>query len=167
MEYINNPQALTPFLIATLIKLIIMVLFCRTQVKTLELIEPENRAVQPWLIWLLIIFESILSFFVVIGMSRSIANELKSRNFEEENSPALIPGIVYAILGLISFIILGLEMNGIKIPATFAPLVAVIGFSQIFFMVQYWSKVTWYKKILQSDDEGDYSVIDKNREEEE
>ncbi|WP_207536344.1 hypothetical protein [Desertivirga arenae] len=166
MEYINNPQALTPFLIATLIKLVIMVLFCRTQVRTLELIEPENRTVQPWLVWSLIILESILSFFVVIGMSRSIANELKSRNFEEEANPALTPGLLYAALGLISFIILGLEINGMKVPSSYAPVVAVIGFSQIFFMVQYWSKVTWYKKILENDDQENYGVEDKNRDEE-
>ena len=167
MEYLNNPQALLPFGIAALIKLTILILFCRTQVKTLSLIEPENKTIQPWLIWLLVIFENILSFFVVIGMSKSISNELRSRNFEEEKNSALTPGLLYAVLGLVSFLILALEFNGVTIPSSLTALIAVIGFSQIFFMVQYWTKIAWYKKILENDDFENSGNQDQEQEEQE
>ncbi|WP_256010895.1 hypothetical protein [Desertivirga xinjiangensis] len=82
-------------------------------------------------------------------MSRSIANELRSRDFEEEERPAFASGITFAILSLVALVSML-----VPVPSSFAAVVGVIGFSQIFFFVQYWMKINWYKRVLQNDEEG-------------
>ena len=147
-----NPQDLLPLGIAAIVNIVITILFCRSLIKTLSFIRSENKTIQPAIIWLLIVpvINYIVNFIVVFGMSKSIAEELKSRDFEEEERPAFSSGLAFAILSLAS-----LAVVLFPIPSSLTVLVAVVGFSQIFFFVQYWMKIIWYKNILEKDETGD------------
>src|SRR5690606_827670 len=106
---------------------------------------------KPLTLWLLLIpgLIYIINFIVVDGMSKSIANELSSRNFEEDERPTYVAGLTFAILSLASL------AGCLPIPSSFLALVSVIGFSQIFFFVRYWMKINWYRNVLQSDENGE------------
>ncbi len=151
MQMPTDPQNLLTLGLAALVNILITIMFCRSLIKALSYVSPENKALQSSSIWLLLIpvINCIINFIVVFGMSRSIANELRSRDFEEEERPAFASGITFAILSLVALVSML-----VPVPSSFAAVVGVIGFSQIFFFVQYWMKINWYKRVLQNDEEG-------------
>lgn len=145
-----NPQDLSALGLAALINILILVFFCKSLIKALSYISPENKKVVSSTVWLLLVpgLNLIINFIVVFGMSKSIANELERRDFEvTRRRPTFDYGIIYAILSLGPLIAL------FPIPEKYAVAVTVISFSQIFFFVQYWMKINWYKSVLQNDDE--------------
>jgi len=144
-----NPQDLSALGFAALINILILVFFCKSLIKTLSYIQPGNKALSASTIWFILVpgINLIVNFIVVFGMSKSIAKELESRDFEAIKRPTFDYGILYAILSLGPLVAL------FPIPEEYTVAVAVISFSQIFFFVQYWMKVNWYKAVLQNDDE--------------
>ena len=136
--------------ISALINILIIVLFCRSLVKTLAFIAPENRQIQPSSIWLLLIpvFNYIMNFIVVFGMSKSIANELKNREFEEVKRPAFVPGIISAILALLPIAVLFTT-----IPKKYMDIIGIFALLQMVFFIQYWMKINWYRQVLKKDTE--------------
>jgi hypothetical protein len=136
----------------------ITVLFCRSLVKALEYVSPENRAIQPTVIWLLLIpvVTYVVNFIVVFGMSKSIANELESREFEDVKKPAFTLGIASASLALILVV---LQMGLFFVPAVkkYIDFIGILSLIQMIVFIQYWMKINWYKQILQRDSEGNES----------
>jgi len=155
MEPTIDPNQIQHLGIAVLITYTIIFLFCRSLVKALSYVDEENRAISPFVIWLLLvpILNYLVNFLVVFGLSKSISNELASRDFEEERRPTFLPGILFATASLVIVLVVLLEYFGVHLPATLLPVFGVIAFSQIFFFVQYWMKVIWYKNILKNDEE--------------
>ena len=151
MQMAISPQDILTLGIAALINILITIMFCKSLTKTLSYVDPENKAIQPVMIWMLLIpgLNYLLNFFVVFGMTKSIYNELESRNFEEVNRPAFTSGIIFATLSLLAAITLF-----VPIPKSLAVAAGVVGFAQIFFFIQYWMKINWYKAILKQDEEG-------------
>lgn len=150
MLHFDNTQDLIKIIFSFLVHFGVPVLISYTLVKTLSLVNSKNREISNWLIWLNIILEPVVSFFVVRGVSKSIAKELLDRHFEDEKNPALIPGLAYAALALSSYVGFFLVFNDM-VPSYAGQIVALIYFSKIFFMVQFWSKITWYKRVLEED----------------
>lgn len=86
------------------------VLFLLTQQRTIKLIQPHNRRLQPGEVFLQLVplFGMIWQFFVVIRLSDSIRNELGERTFsfeemrmgqnEQGKRPTYRIGITYCIL---------------------------------------------------------------------
>lgn len=147
----TNPQDSLTMALAFLVSTLITSLFCRSLINTLSHVSDENKTLNPAKIWLLLIplVNFVMNFIIVFGMSRSIANELRSRDFEEEERPAFGSGITFAILSLL------IPLTAfVPLPPSFAAIIAVLAFSQIFFFVQYWMKINWYKRVLQNDEEG-------------
>ena len=99
---------------------ILAILFFQTQKNILKLIRPENRLVQPNLIYFQItpVAGQIWQFFVIIRLSKSIQNELSAMNEESilgfsdaaavdssGKRPAVWAGIAYCTLTLLFFIL--------------------------------------------------------------
>lgn len=135
----NNPEEIVTTgvviaiaLIAISISLIILIFFCLTLQNLLKAIQKENRAMEPGMVWLLLIpiLNWIWTFVVVINISKSIHAEYKSRNMEIEEKPLLNLGLVFAISGICNFI---------PYLKYIAWLVGLISF------IMYWIKANEYK----------------------
>ena len=86
------------------------ILFLLTQQRTIRLIQPRNRRIEPGEVFLQLIplFGMIWQFFVVARLSDSLRNELGERTFSFEDTPLVSPekeerptyrlGITYCIL---------------------------------------------------------------------
>ena len=146
--------------LSALITILITVLFCLSLVKTLAYVAPENRAIQPSVVWLLLVpvLNYIFSFFVVFWMSKSISNELKSRDFDEVKWPALVPGLISATLSL-----LPLAVYFIDIPEKYMDVIGFLALFQMIFFIQYWMKINWYRQIFKQDtEENAFDQADEN-----
>lgn len=100
---------LTAMLIGLAIGLIPLIFFCLTVQKALNRVSPENRAMQPGMVWLLLIplFNIVWQFLVVINLAKSLGAEFKKRNIAEEPEPGKGIGLTSCILvccGIIPFV---------------------------------------------------------------
>lgn len=135
--------------------LIPLVLFLLNQYNLLKAIRPENRLMQPGLVWLQIIpyFGFIWQFVVVTRIAGSIKKELEA---EEENSvlgmsehaaetwgqrPTLAMGLSFCILGTISVCI-----NYSHPARPLALISSLIMLAAFVCMVIYWVQLSSYKK---------------------
>jgi hypothetical protein len=132
-----------------LIGVIILVLFCRTLFRVLSLVSPENRTLEPILVYLLFIpFVSlIMNFVVVVNVSNSIRNELADQEYEVDGRPTFLRGIIYAILNILigctPYIGLSKEL--------ILPVTGGLSLLLLIFFFSYWSQVNWYRKVLSGD----------------
>lgn len=128
-------MAIVIALIAIGIGLIVIIFFCLTLQNLLKAIQKENRAMEPGMVWLLLIpvLNIVWTFIVVINISKSIQAEYKSRNMEIEDKPLFTLGLVWAISGACGFIP---YLNYI------AGIVALISF------IMYWIKANEYKNTI-------------------
>lgn len=81
--------------------------YCRSLQKVLENIQPEHRTRKPKSVWYmyLIPFNFIEDFFIVIDISNSLNNELRSnKNLEKFGDFGLTLGIGWSVAQLFSFI---------------------------------------------------------------
>lgn len=81
--------------------------YCKSLQTTLELIQPENRTRKPKSVWYmyLIPFNFIEDFFIVIDVSQSLKNEMKSNiRLNNFGDFGLTLGIGWSVAQLFSFI---------------------------------------------------------------
>jgi len=92
---------LVGMLIGFAIILVPLILFLLTLQKTLTRCAPENRAMAPGMVWLMLIplFNLVWQFFVVINVSKSLAAEFAKRGIAEEPEPGKKLGMITCILG--------------------------------------------------------------------
>lgn len=101
---------------------------------------------------------------VAFKLSSTLKNELEERDFAISNRPTFVQGILYAILALVSAIpSLWLftsaqtpqEVSKIvsEMPEEIALTIQILGIVQIILFITYWSKISWYKKVLENDEE--------------
>ena len=135
-----------------LIGLVITILFCLTLYNTLKLVKPENRKIKPLSVWLLFLpgFNLVWNFFVVVGMSLSIKNELLSRDYEVTENPGFLSGLGYSIVSCLAVI-----PYLVQVPKDWFWALGIVGILQLIFFVQFWMKVNWHKNILKDDITGD------------
>ena len=96
-------------LIALAIALIPMIFYILTLQKALNKCAPENRAMQPGMIWLLLVplVNLVWSFFVVLNMAKSLGAEFQKRSIAEEPEPGKKLGLIMCVLlccGIIPFL---------------------------------------------------------------
>jgi hypothetical protein len=118
-----------------LIELIAGIFYILTLQKALNRCAPENRAMQPGLVWLLLIpcFYLVWHFFVVINMAKSLGAKFQKRGITEEPEPGKTIGLVASVLwccGVIPF------LNYLCIPAA------------IVCWIIYWVKIAGFSKKL-------------------
>lgn len=93
-------------LVGIVILLIPMIFYLLTLQKALNRCAPENRAMQPAMVWLMLIpcFGIIWHFFVVINMAKSLAAEFQKRGLNIEPEPGKVLGLVMCGLACASII---------------------------------------------------------------
>lgn len=124
-------------LIIFAILLIPLIFYLLTLQKALNKCAPENRAMEPAMVWLMLIpcFSIIWHFFVVINMSKSLAAEFRARGIVEEPEPGKVIGLVMcglACAGIIPFI------GGL------------FGLGYLVCWIIYWVKIAGFSKKLDS-----------------
>ncbi|AQT67315.1 hypothetical protein STSP2_00458 [Anaerohalosphaera lusitana] len=116
--------------------IVVQILYLLTLAKALKKCSPANREMPPGLVWLELIpvFNLIWRFFNVINVSDSLGREFRSRNMNEEASPARTSGMLYSIFSC-----------GGVIPLIGSFLVLIL--APIFWMI-YWVRIRKYSKKL-------------------
>ncbi len=87
-------------LVVIVILLIPWIFYCLTLQKALNRCSPENRAMQPGMVWLLLIplVNLVWNFMVVLNMSKSLGAEFQKRGMAEDPQPGKTVGMTMAIL---------------------------------------------------------------------
>jgi hypothetical protein len=120
------------------ILLLPLILYLLTLQKTLNLVRPENRHMEPGLVWLALIpiFSIIWNFFIVSKVAESLRLEFKQRNIQtQEEKPGYTIGLAYCILFCCTIIpVLGL-------------LTSIAG---LVCWIIYWVKISGYKAELEA-----------------
>jgi hypothetical protein len=108
METTQNPfahgAAAVGFLVGALIVFAIMlvpaIFYLLTLQKALNRCSPENRAMAPGMVWLMLIplFNIVWHFFVVINIAKSLGAEFRQRGIAEEAEPGKQLGLIMCIL---------------------------------------------------------------------
>ena len=105
-------QIMSIVFVMVLIGLIPTIFYIITLQKTLNRCAPENRAMPPENVWLLLIpvFSMVWQFIVVGNIAKSLAAEFRQREIQtEEIEPGKSIGLAYCILNVCSIIpILGI-----------------------------------------------------------
>jgi len=93
-------------LIGFAIFLVPVIFYLLTLQKALNRCSPENRAMAPGMVWLMLIplFNLIWHFFVVINVAKSLGAEFQKRGITEEPKPGQTIGMIMCILAVCSII---------------------------------------------------------------
>jgi hypothetical protein len=104
----NNPLAtgagiagiLVIMLIVFAIALIPAIFYILTLQKALNRCSPENRAMAPGMVWLMLVplLNIVWHFFVVINVAKSLGAEFQKRGIAEEPEPGKKIGLIMCIL---------------------------------------------------------------------
>ena len=92
--------------IGFLIALIPLIFYILSLQKTLKKCAPENRAMEPGMIWLMLVplVNMVWHFFVVNNMAKSLGAEFQKRGMTEEPEPGKKLGTIMCVLMCCSLI---------------------------------------------------------------
>ncbi|MCO5050967.1 MAG: hypothetical protein M9920_01520 [Verrucomicrobiae bacterium] len=124
-------------MIGLIIFLIPLIFYLLTLQKTLNRCSPESRAMQPGLVWLLLIplFGLVWHFFIVLNMTKTLETEFRKRGLHIEAAPGKTLGLVMCILACCSII----------------PLLGFLcSLGALVCWILYWVKIAGYSKQLPS-----------------
>jgi len=123
-----------------IVALAVVSLYIFTLYKCLKLINPKNRAIKPWTVWLLLIpfFGLLWNFFVIVQTAKSLHAENRERNLQMNKiNEGRMVGIAYAgITAVCTF----LPIKEQEIPLILASI----------FWIGYWIVLRQQIKVLQS-----------------
>jgi hypothetical protein len=128
-------------LVVLIVSLVVTIFFILTLQKALNRCSPENRAMQPGMIWLLLIplFNIVWIFFVVLNMAKSLGAEFLKRGIAAEPEPGKTLGLAYAIVAASSIVISWIPCVG-----------SLAGIAIVVLWIMYWVKIAGYSKQLES-----------------
>jgi hypothetical protein len=91
------------------------IFYLLTLQKALNRCSPENRAMAPGMVWLMLIplFNIVWHFFVVINVAKSLGAEFQKRGIVEEADPGKKIGMIMCILACCGWIPLLNILTGI------------------------------------------------------
>ena len=100
---------ITVCLITIAVLLVPFIFYLLTLQKALKRCSPENRAMQPGMVWLMFIplFNLVWHFIIVGNVAQSLAAEFRKRGIAEEPAPGKTIGLTMCILhccGIIPFL---------------------------------------------------------------
>ena len=108
MDQANHPiwaglGILTLVLIIFVIMLVPKIFYLLTLQKALNRCSPECRAMNPGMVWLLLIplFNLVWQFIVVLNMAKSLGAEFRKRGLPEEPEPGQTMGLVMCVSSLL------------------------------------------------------------------
>jgi len=150
----SNAQAAYQ-LIVLIIFVVPAIFFLISQQKALKAIKPENRLMQPGLVWLSLIpiFTNFWQFFVVIKIAGSAQAELASRHTDsifgadalaaegETERPTQNIGITYCVLEAVVFLMAWSKMTGVYLQG-------LIAWAMIICWIIYWVQLARIKNKL-------------------
>ena len=124
-------------LIACAILLLPAIFYMLTLQKALNRCAPENRAMAPGLVWLLLVplVSIVWHFFVVLNVAKSLGAEFQKRGIAEETNPGQKLGLIMCIVfccGIIPIV------NLLAVPAG------------LICWILYWVKIAGFSKKLAS-----------------
>jgi len=124
-------------LIGVAIVLAVGIFYILTLQKALNRCAPENRAMEPGMIWLLLIpcVNMVWHFFVVLNLAKSLGAEFQKRGIAEEPEPGKVIGLVASILWCCGWIPL---LNYLTGPAA------------LVCWIIYWVKIAGFSKKLET-----------------
>jgi hypothetical protein len=139
-----NPEALgalftgaflVVMLLAMAVGLVITIFYLLTLQRALQRCAPQNRAMEPGMVWLLLIpcFNLVWHFFVVLNIAKSLGAEFRQRNIAAEPEPGKSLGLALCILQCVS-----------AIPY----LGCLTGIGALVCFILYWVKIDGYSKQL-------------------
>ena len=116
--------------------LIPAIFYLITLQNTLKAVSPENRKMEPGMVWLLLIplFNIIWNFIVVNRMADSIQAELQKKGAGVTERPAYNVGIAMCIIGCVTWI------------PVVGGLVSIVG---LICWIIYWIKIAEFKKKIE------------------
>ena len=127
------------FLVGMLIGFVIILLpfifYLLTLQKTLSRCAPENRAMAPGMVWLMLIplVNLVWHFFVVLNVAKSLGAEFQKRGIAEEPDPGKKIGLIMCILGCCGII----------------PLLGILcSLGALVCWILYWIKIAGFSKKL-------------------
>jgi hypothetical protein len=108
MQETFGTDAVVIFLVMGIISFVILIalvptiFYLCTLQKALNRCQPQNRAMQPGLVWLNLIpfFSMIWHFFVVVNIAASLEKEYAARNMDSEPAPGKAVGLAMCILNV-------------------------------------------------------------------
>jgi hypothetical protein len=126
---------LTIFLIVFAVLLLPFIFYLLTLQKALNRCSPENRAMNPGMVWLMFVplFNLVWQFMIVLNVAKSLGAEFQKRGIAEEPEPGKTLGLVMCIgnlicgpVGLVCWIIYWVKIAGYsgKLAAAPAPMAA-------------------------------------------
>jgi hypothetical protein len=94
---------LTGVLMVTAIMLVPLIFYCLTLQKALNRCSPENRAMNPGMVWLMFIpiFNIVWHFLIVLNMAKSLGAEFRKRGITEDPNPGQTLGLIMCVAALI------------------------------------------------------------------
>jgi hypothetical protein len=94
---------LSALLIITAIMIVPMIFYLLTLHKALARCSPENRAMNPPMVWLLLIplFNLVWQFIVVLNVAKSLGAEFRKRGIPEEPEPGQTMGLIMCVSSLL------------------------------------------------------------------
>lgn len=119
-------------LIVCAILLIPLIFYLLTLQKTLNRCAPENRAMAPGLVWLMLIplFNLVWHFFVVLNVAKSLGAEFQKRGISEEPEPGKKLGLIMCILAVCGIVpLLGILCSLASLVCWIMYWVKIAGFS--------------------------------------
>ncbi len=133
-----SPEMMQLLVAVLLFRLLIWAFYANTVRKTLLLVAPANRLMEPKHAWLLVIplFNIYWNFSVASRVADSLTNEFYDRKIAEEEDPGRRVGLWYAWLFLLS---------NIPLP----PFILIsVGLLSFVYFIAYWVKVNNFRNLL-------------------
>jgi ribosomal protein L32 len=138
-----------PFLVILLISILIQVLFLLNLRNLLKSVSPQNRAMNPNLVWLNFIpfFNYAWMVYTVVKIRDSVAAELRSRGLPAGKDPAYGVGMGYAVLSIVGAVLGWATPGGFG--AGLAAFGGVMGIASLVLWILYWIRTSRLKNQLQ------------------
>ena len=124
--------------VAVIFLLVPIAFYIMSLQKELNRCAPENRAIQPAMVWLLLVpcFNVVWHFFVVLKMARTLGAEFQKRGLAESPAPGQTLGLIMCVLICCA-----------AIPIPF--LRPLAGLGGLVCWILYWVKIAGFSKKLE------------------
>lgn len=144
-------QQIGLLVVSFLIETLIYVFFCMSLILAINQVKPENRTIQPSSIWLFLIpvFNLFWIFVIISKMASSLRNELEDRDYEIEENPGFRIGMFVAIVPFLTYVFYLIDFFVIK-NQVITLIIGTLGIMRLIFFIQYWMKISWYRKVLET-----------------
>jgi hypothetical protein len=144
-------QQIGLLLVSFLIETLIYVFFCLSLIQAIKQVKPENRTIQPSSIWLFLIpvFNLFWIFVIISRMASSLKNELEERDYEIEENPGYNIGMLVAVIPFLTYIFYLVDYFIIR-NQVITIIIGTLGIMRLIFFIQYWMKISWYRKVLET-----------------